>query len=479
MCVLLFAGCTTTWDGPETNDQVTGNGSLAVQKGNYLYFVNGYTAISDMEDGSNKGNINYSGLYRVKLGDNNSLSYDEDGNLENCKKIVSKVVGYDRTSLYIFGDYLYYSTPYSDKVISDDEDDKETTNNFDLTEFYSVKLDGSSIKKIYTTSTTSDSTQFAFYQPAGSNDVSLAVYDGSKLVIINCSSRSETVVAEDVQSVAMPIVSSYNKSNNQVSVQESAVYYTRSGSDEENLSSGNVFAYTKIGENTENIITKGENTYTVKSANRNAVVYTKKSSTDENTCNFYLTFDQNGKPQDVETSNSQQLDYSGHDTVFLCDFEEGNSTGIIYANSNNNLVLLNYNKTSGDTTFVLNDDLSLTPLCLSGNYVYAYDGNNSLYRINYKSAQVLANKADATEIIYDATKLVSEDEEDSETQKEIYFSAMTNFSINGDYVYFYVPYEGDSETGYYLNRVSLISADKTAQLVGVVQSNHIATETEE
>ena len=33
MCVMLFAGCSTPWDGPKTEADVTGNGGLVVQKG--------------------------------------------------------------------------------------------------------------------------------------------------------------------------------------------------------------------------------------------------------------------------------------------------------------------------------------------------------------------------------------------------------------------------------------------------------------
>ena len=65
-----------------------------------------------------------------------------------------------------------------------------------------------------------------------------------------------------------------------------------------------------------------------------------------------------------------------------------------------------------------------------------------------------------------------------ETEKDIYFSAKTNFSVVGNYAYFYLPYTGDTDTGYYLNRINLLSGEKTAELVGIVQSNHIVTETE-
>lgn len=476
MCVLTLAGCTGAWVGPDTNDAVVGNGSIAVQKGEYLYFVNGYTSVENMVSGDNKGNVSYSGLYRAKLDENNNLSYDEDGNLKDVKKIISKVCGYDNTALYIFGDYIYYSTPYADKVKS--PDGKETVNNFKLTEFYKAKLDGSDVQKLYTTTVESDQTQFAYYQPANTTKVSLAIYDGSKLMIVDCNSKAVKVVSEDVQSVAMPKVSNYNASNNQTSVQETTVFYTRNGTEDEELSSGNVLAYVNIGENEEQIVIKGDNTYTVKFSNKDALVLTIKGTNDSTACNYFATFDADGELSfDLNNVFNQQLDYTAHEKVYLAEFEEGNPLGIITTNSNKNIVFLDYS--NGAKPTVLNQDLSLTPLCMSGNYVYAFSENNSLYRVNYKNALVAQDKSTATECIYDSTKLVDKENVESETVKQLYFEAKTNFAVIGNNVFFYVPYEGENNTGYYLNKINLLDAERAANLVGVVQNNHIIVEDEE
>ena len=105
---------------------------------------------------------------------------------------------------------------------------------------------------------------------------------------------------------------------------------------------------------------------------------------------------------------------------------------------------------------------------------YSYDSENSLYRTNYKLALTSADKSTCTETIYDSTKTVEEDSDD--TVADIYFKAENNFSVLGNHIYFYIPYEGDSATGYYLNRINLLDSEKTLQLVGVVQQDHIKTE---
>lgn len=466
MCITALVGCGVAWVGPKTNDDVTGNGGLAVQKGEYLYFVNGYTAIADMVDGDNKGGNAYSAIYCAKLTDG-KLTYDTDGKLENCTKIIDKVCGYNRTSLYIFGDFIYYSTPNTNKTANSDS--SSTTSNFELTDFYYAKLDGTAKTFIYKTDSTSDSTQFAFYKTKSSSDVNLAVFDGSKLVVINCSTKVSTTIAKSVDSVAMPKVTDYRATNNAITTQESCIYYTRSATDDETLASGNVIAYTKLGENTENIIASGTYTFAVVSANSDALIYTKKGTNDDNANNYYATFDDDGNLLLNKLSTANQLDYTGHTPVYTCDFENGICRGIIVKNSDNKLVWLDH--ANNNNPIVLNEDLDLTILNVTGTKIYCYDSANSLYVLDYKTKALTK--------LYDATALTEDaDDAEDETVPDIYFTAVTNFSIAGDYLYFYIPYKGDTDTGYYLNRIDIYSATHTAELVGVVQDNHIVTEEE-
>ena len=58
-------------DNPNADDVVYGNGGLTVQKGDYLYFVNGYIDTSSVGETNNYGDIDQSAIYRVKLTDGN------------------------------------------------------------------------------------------------------------------------------------------------------------------------------------------------------------------------------------------------------------------------------------------------------------------------------------------------------------------------------------------------------------------------
>lgn len=467
MCLLALVGCAVNKDIPASNAPVTGNGGLAVQKGDYLYFVNGYTSVNDMVEGDNKGGNQYSAIYRTKLGENNTLIYNEDGELENCELIIDKVCGFEKTALYIFGDYIYYASPNTEKVASGDT----TVANFKLTDFYKAKLDGTGRTLLYKTNLASDSTKFAFYKVNDVDDVYLALFDGTKLVFVNCSNKASTIVCENASSVALPKYDIYNADNNQISKGASNVYYTRSGTEEEDLATGNVICYASIGENAEHIITSGVYTYTVISANNEALAYTKKRSYDANANNYVILYKYNAQNQlvlDVQNAGVQ-LDSTAHSSILLTTFENGIPTGIIATNSSNKLVYIKLNAQAEKSYIVLNTEKSLTALSVSGNYVYAYDDGNNLYQINYKSAEPIIK------ILVDMS--LSTEEEPINTP---YFSATKNFTVCGSYVYYFATYEGDDATGYYLNRVSTVNQETyKIELVGVIQSNHIKAKTEE
>ncbi len=469
VCFMALVGCVSNLEMPETNAPVTGNGGLVVQKGDYLYFVNGYKTTDDMVDGDNRGGEKYAAIYRVKLGENNTLSYNEDGELENCELVIDKICGFEKTALYIFGDYIYYATPNTDKVASGDQ----TVSNFKLTDFYRAKLDGTSRTLIYKTNLTSTSTKFAFYKVNGVEDVYLSLFDGTKLVFVNCGNKAITTVCDSVASVAMPKYDVYNAQNNQISVGASYVYYTRSGTDEEDLASGNVLCCAKIGENQEKVLASGTYTYSVVSANNDALFLTKKLSYESNANNYVLpyAYDAQGNIALDAQNGGTQLDSTAHSTIFIATFENGNSTGIITTNSTGKLLYIKLSANGQKTYEILNEEKNLTPLAVSGSFVYAYDGENNLYQINYKAV----DKSTATTLLVDNS--LSTEEEPIKTP---YFSATKNFSVCGSYAYYFATYAGDDATGYYLNRV-ITSHQETykQELVGVVQDNHIVAEQEE
>ena len=95
---------------PNATDTIVGNGGLAVQKGSYIYFVNGFKNITSDEVTQNASYM-HSSLMLTKL-DGGELVLDDAGSINDNNFIIisSKLAGFNCTDLFIAGDYLYFVT---------------------------------------------------------------------------------------------------------------------------------------------------------------------------------------------------------------------------------------------------------------------------------------------------------------------------------------------------------------------------------
>lgn len=160
--------------------QVSGNGGLAVKKGNYIYFVNGFKKAENSDRSSNT----LGALMLAKLNEYGELVVDENGQIKNENYITmsDRLAGFEATDVAVFGNYLYFTTVCQ-------EDDAETEEQAkSLVDFNRIKLDKTSeLEKIYESESKNSTIQFKWYQ-AG-NEVKLVVFekDENKLVEINTS----------------------------------------------------------------------------------------------------------------------------------------------------------------------------------------------------------------------------------------------------------------------------------------------------
>ena len=73
------------YDAPKADARVYGNGGLAVTKGDYLYFLNGYRTYADVTKEekklSNHENVVRGAIYRTKLSATGDLTVDENGKI--------------------------------------------------------------------------------------------------------------------------------------------------------------------------------------------------------------------------------------------------------------------------------------------------------------------------------------------------------------------------------------------------------------
>ena len=111
----------------------SGNGTFAVEKGDYLYFVNGVA--SNFTD-NKMGSVEKGALYRVKL--------TEMGNKNaNVELVIPKLMttGSATNGVFIYGDNVFYASPY-------DEKDKTGTVRSDYVDFRSFNLKDASSERI-------------------------------------------------------------------------------------------------------------------------------------------------------------------------------------------------------------------------------------------------------------------------------------------------------------------------------------------
>lgn len=158
-CAICLIGCGgfKLSGGPLSTDTVYGNGGSVVVKGDYMYFANAYIDYNNIGKYENKYNEDQSkhvyGIYRTKLNDFGVVSFNEDGTPQGAELMVPQVGGFAYSGLYVCGDYLYYTTPYTG--------DNKGTDVKGLISFDRVKLDGSEHQIIHTMTDYSSSCKYS------------------------------------------------------------------------------------------------------------------------------------------------------------------------------------------------------------------------------------------------------------------------------------------------------------------------------
>ena len=113
-----------------------------------------------------------------------------------------------------------------------------------------------------------------------------------------------------------------------------------------------------------------------------------------------------------------RLSYQAFDNaVMVLDFENGNYRGMITTNSSGYLMHIKPMQNNSPDFEVINSETELTLLAVYGDEVFAYNSDNELYKVNYKTKAVvkLSNKDDTT----------------------LDFSIKICFDYDGQYVYVY------------------------------------------
>ena len=189
--VALTTGCGKTdfkMPAPNAADfsgEVKSNGGFAVEKGNYIYFING--SAENTADNT-YGEVVKGSLMRITKAQLAAGEYDE------AERIVPSLFvskNYD-AGIFVYGDYLYYATPTTDKNLQG-----EVENSY--IDFKCLKLDGSEAPmegKFFHLASAN-----AFFRFVEEDGVVYCLYqDGTSLKSYNTVSKKHTVLVKGASS---------------------------------------------------------------------------------------------------------------------------------------------------------------------------------------------------------------------------------------------------------------------------------------
>ena len=461
---LILTGCGNKGlkDNPETNAPVTSNGGMAVLKGDYLYYVNGFKSYEGLvKDQDNVwGKQVIGSIYRVKV-ENNVISHTEDGFLTKSEVVVPQIVGTENACFYIFGDYIYYATPNMQK-------DKNGNLLNARSNMCRVNINGTDNKVLYTTETTLTSTNWTMYEVDGT--VYMIIFDGSKIVSINANAKkpSATTLTSSATSAGLiktdkylPTDTYYN-STALIDGVNNYVYYTRDLTEDDSTYKlgGNILARVKLGSQEEEIVCSNGDTFSIVDAKNGCLYYNRTNANSSNTklCKYTLSAD-----KAFNQVKEATLSYATYQNTYILNANNENYVGnaIVTVDSSNNITLITTTNKTVDSKIIYTGTETITPIGLYGSTLFFMESSQICY-IDVTSSNPTVNYVETND-------------------KTLKTDVATFFDFDGRNVYFYSAYtpDGGTESNYYLNRTDLQSSDSKSEFVGVFAEGHTPAEPDE
>ena len=250
--VLMLTGCNPTADilpGVD-GEYKSGNGTFLVEKGDYVYFINGQESLT--ADNTLNTPVK-SALVRVKTSDIGKLT---DGDLANDSEVkvdtvVSKILmtGNYGTGVYFYGDSVYYATPSTNK-------DKTGAIQNQKTEFASLNLKTGKFGKAIATAD-DNTTSFKFVQVGENVYLTYTLsetVDGAtenKFKVVNASNCEEVYTSSAYESIAFA-------DDNSATVFFTTTAYSESLEQDESFN--NLYSY-KVGDADAKLVVTGAGRY--------------------------------------------------------------------------------------------------------------------------------------------------------------------------------------------------------------------------
>ncbi|MBO5910076.1 MAG: hypothetical protein J6Q15_01060 [Clostridia bacterium] len=396
LCLLLcvvtlgLSGCGKSKNETvDTSRASNGNGGMVVTQGDYVYFVNGYNPYSVLTKDNLTKKFDIGGLYRAKLNSNGELDYTEDGSLSSAERISSHLTGFESTSLYIFGNHIYYATPITDV-------DKKGNLQTSQLEFRRVSITGGDTQKLYQSKVDADSVKYEFYYADGK--VYLMINEDGTLKRVTCTGKvSVNEVATNIASLALPrdsydVFDSYSYKN---------IFYTKTNDD----GKIEIYNYNIVSNREEYKKTTDYKTCELLDYKFGHVYY-KASNNDYPNYTYFYRIDatKNAITSLAEEKLTSNKDYT--DLYFL----ENETDGYI-VQSSDKTYYLSYNSGNVSAPIVVADE-KIEIMASRNSYMY-YKIGNDIKRISYYDLKTQGSAEEETILTLENMKTYSYDIDDN------------------------------------------------------------------
>lgn len=454
---LSVFGCggATLSGGPSLTDTVYGNGGSAVVKGDYLYFANAYYDYNKLGSNDNKydrdGQLqkNY-GIYRIKLNKNGVVDLNSKGVPTGAELLVPQVGGYEKSGLYICGEYLYYTTPYSGYKQGESELTKG------LLRFEKIKLNGDD-HVILSEGEYTTECEYSINYVDGNTYIT--VFSDEKVNVIKSQSNGNKSSYKIASSVVDYCVENqetlkHNKATNNVN---KYVYYTKK-SDNEKYS---LYRKHLNGGAEETLISVSSDEITLEAVKNNRVYFKQANILKSST--FELNADVN-----VYTNIAIEKDATTNivDYIILDDtLGYAQDRGIVAVYTDSSAYYL-YNYTTNGSQLLHTESKQINLVLTTGNEVlFQVAEDEKLYSIDFSDVQNINKKV----VLNSFSATIGEEE-----------SSTTSFDYDGERIFYFAKAADTNEKLNYLH-VALLEGNaykdeggnSVGHYIGILDSSDI------
>lgn len=342
VCVFSFTACkkkisATTVDVSKTIvNGVQSNGGVTAVYGDYLYFFNGVRT----NDGTTLEDVTRSAIYRVKYN-------AADGSIDETtyEVVVDNLAGYEKGSLYFFGDYMYYATPCTDK-------NNKATVLYNKTNFMRYDLVNNKSYKLYTTQQNDEKESISYAYYVVGEELHLVVYETNNATITSLKINKDVKTNYVISNVASCVLSeNYGTcvtKNAPIDANNFVFYTTAHGEVKEDaVQTGNkVFRTSPVSNNPELICDNGS-TISILSIRNGKLIYTCDSTVYAET---------------ISGAANEKL-YMGHSTTIAYNYS-ADASYLFIENSDGTISVLYYDSKAYNLNIVTWKNESLEPVTI-------------------------------------------------------------------------------------------------------------------